>query len=512
MFSLAFLTTTSFLLALLATPFVRNICRRASVGLDLSDGDRKLHRGAVPRVGGIPILFAYVCSIGLLLTTHAVGAQVMWGQMALVRAIAPAVIVIFVLGVWDDLRGLRAGVKFAIQVIAALLVVMGGLRVVSVAGFVLDNDWLSVSITVFWLVLSTNAFNLIDGLDGLAAGVGLFATLTMLAAGLIGGNFPLALATAPLAGALLGFLRYNFNPASVFLGDSGSYTTGFLLGCFGLAWSQKAATVIGMTAPLLAMALPLVDTALSIVRRFLRGQPIFSGDRGHIHHRLLQRGLTVRQAVLVLYAASGLCAGLSLLGGATQNKFSGVVLVLFGVATWAGIQSLGYTEFQSARHFLFGGGFQRALRADMDLRLLRSALETANTWEEKWHALVAYSRSAGFSRVQWQGGAKTIDARLISTLNDEWVVEVPLGLGGIVRLWQEIAHKESQSALGRLVAVLRDFLDHAEPTPAQSPGKRVRRKAIGIQDPEVPLAMLISNTDSSGSLEGDRGSALRRSD
>src|SRR6201999_2943513 len=128
--------------------------------------------------------------------------------------------------------------------------------------------------------------NLIDGIDGLATGVGFFATVTMALAALMQGNITLAIAVVPLAGALLGFLRYNFNPASIFLGDSGSLLVGFLLGSFGILWSQKAATILGITAPMMAMAIPLLDTGLAIVRRFLRNRPIFEGDRGHIHHRL----------------------------------------------------------------------------------------------------------------------------------------------------------------------------------------------------------------------------------
>ena len=125
-------------------------------------------------------------------------------------------------------------------------------------------------LTILWLVACANAFNLIDGVDGLASGVGLLATLTMLAAGLLHGDAGLVIVTAPLAGALVGFLRSNFNPASIFLGDCGSLTIGFLLGCFAAIWSQKSATLLGMTAPLMALSVPLLDTGASIVRRFLR--------------------------------------------------------------------------------------------------------------------------------------------------------------------------------------------------------------------------------------------------
>ena len=183
--------------------------------------------------------------------------------------------------------------------------------------------WLGLAVTALWLVGCSNAFNLIDGVDGLAVGAGLFATVTILLGALLNGNVRLALATMPLAGALAGFLRYNFNPASVFLGDSGSLTVGFLLGCYGVLWSQKSATMLGMTAPLMALAVPLIDTGVAVARRFLRGQPIFSADARHIHHRLLARGLTPRKVALLLYGACGVAAGLSLVGSVAETLTRG---------------------------------------------------------------------------------------------------------------------------------------------------------------------------------------------
>src|SRR5207248_2457378 len=166
---------------------------------------------------------------------------------------------------------------------AACLAYWAGVHVLGVGGFS-THGWWSLPLTIMWLVGCSNAFNLIDGMDGLATGVGLFASFTMLAAALVQNNAPLALASAPLVGALLAFLRYNFNPASIFLGDSGSLTIGFVLGCFGAIWSQKSATLLGMTAPVMALSVPLLDTGIAVVRRFIRRQPIFSPDRNHVHH------------------------------------------------------------------------------------------------------------------------------------------------------------------------------------------------------------------------------------
>jgi UDP-GlcNAc:undecaprenyl-phosphate GlcNAc-1-phosphate transferase len=196
-----------------------------------------------------------------------------------VRALLPDILVAFATCLLDDIFGLKPWMKVLGQVVAAALACHANIQIGNVAGYTIAT-WLQVPLTIVWLVGCSNAFNLIDGLDGLATGVGLFAAGTALLSALITGNSALAFVTAPLFGALLGFLPYNFNPASIFMGDCGSLTVGFLLGCFGVIWSQKSATLLGMTAPFVALAIPLLDTALAIARRFLRGQPLFGADRG----------------------------------------------------------------------------------------------------------------------------------------------------------------------------------------------------------------------------------------
>ena len=196
----------------------------------------------------------------------------------------------------------------------------------------------------------------------------------------------LALVTAPLLGALLGFLPYNFNPASIFMGDCGSLTVGFLLGCFGVIWSQKSATLLGMTAPLIALAIPLLDTALAVARRFLRRQPLFGADRGHIHHRLLARGFTPRRVAYILYAFAGTAAGLSLLLGSVGNHFAGLALVAFCAIVWLAVQYLGYEEFDVARRMIFGGMFRRTLNANLSITQLDTAVQGARTLDECWDA------------------------------------------------------------------------------------------------------------------------------
>src|SRR5262249_50739772 len=240
-------------------------------------------------------------AVGLLMVSRLNGADEV--KLPLVISLLPAAGVMFATGLVDDLIGLKAWQKLLVQICAATLAYLAGVRVVGVAGYVAPL-WLSLPITTLWLVACANAFNLIDGVDGVATGVALFATITTLLAALLQSNTPLALATAPLAGALFAFLRYNFNPASIFLGDCGSLTIGFVLGCFGVIWSQKSATLLGMTAPLMALSLPLLDAAASVARRYLRRQRIFTPDRNHVHHRLLERGFSPRKVALILY---GVC-------------------------------------------------------------------------------------------------------------------------------------------------------------------------------------------------------------
>ena len=200
-------------------------------------------------------------------------------------------------------------------------------------------------LTVTWVLLISNAFNLIDGLDGLSAGSALFSTLVVFVVSLFSGNPFVAVMSVTLAGAILGFLRYNFNPATIFLGDSGSLFLGFMLSAVSLAGAQKSTTLVAVAIPIVSFGLPLLDTFLSVVRRFLSGQPLFTGDREHIHHKLLKRGFTHKQAVVMLYGVSAALGLASLLLLYPTGTATGIVLTVVGIGIWFGVQHLGYHEF-----------------------------------------------------------------------------------------------------------------------------------------------------------------------
>src|SRR5467141_2482018 len=329
MSSLFLLGLISFISSLLLTPFIRNLFRRFGI-VDQPGEARKLHSHPIPRVGGIAIVLAYVLSFSILLLSGFAGRHIVSGALPFIFRVAPAAALIFLIGLVDDLVGLRPWQKFLGQIAAAFLAYWAGVHINAIAGHSIAI-WLDFPLTMLWLIGCTNAVNLIDGVDGLATGMTLIAALLQ-------NNVALALATVPLAGCLLGFLRYNFNPATIFLGDSGSLFVGFLLGCYGILWSQKSATILGMTAPLMALSIPIVDLCLSVVRRYLRRKPVMRGDREHIHHRLLDRGLSARRAVLILYSLCAVVAVLSLFQSMATNHIAGAVIVIFCGIAWIGIQ------------------------------------------------------------------------------------------------------------------------------------------------------------------------------
>jgi UDP-GlcNAc:undecaprenyl-phosphate/decaprenyl-phosphate GlcNAc-1-phosphate transferase len=422
--SLIWLGCVSFALSLILTPIFRDIFKSYGM-VDQPDGGRKIHKYAIPRVGGMAIACSYV---GCFFVVPLLSKNPFQDQLSLVWNVLPAFGVVFAVGVIDDLFGLKPWQKLFGQVAAAGLAYAAGVRVVDVVGIHAESWW-SLPVTILWLLTCTNAFNLVDGMDGLAAGVGLFATLTIFLAAVLHGNTPLAMATFPLAGCLLGFLCYNFNPATIFLGDSGSLLIGFILGCFGVVWTQKSATFLGMMAPLMALSLPLVDVGLAILRRALKRQPIFSADRGHIHHRLLDRGLTPKRAVLMLYGICSLVAVLSLTVNMVENdnRLSAFVIVLFCAVAWIGIQYLGYAEFSLAGRMIFRGEFQKTLKGRMDLAALEKQLSEAKALNGCWEIAVQAAPRFGFDCIRMEVSGARFDSSESRPSVNGWLCRIPLG-------------------------------------------------------------------------------------
>jgi UDP-GlcNAc:undecaprenyl-phosphate GlcNAc-1-phosphate transferase len=452
MLSIILLGACSFVLSLLLTPPLRDFAIRCGY-VDKPDYNRKIHQVAVPRIGGIPIVLAYAGSFGILMLLGVFGWLSVQLPLPLIWRLLPAALVVFLTGLVDDLAGLKPRQKLLGLTFAAVLACGGGLLIRTFAGYEIRLA-VGLPLTILWLVACTNAFNLIDGVDGLASGVGLLATLTTMAAGMLHGDVGLVMATAPLAGALIGFLRFNFNPASIFLGDCGSLWVGFMLGCCGVIWSQKSATLLGITAPLMALSIPLLDMGLSIIRRFLRRQPIFGADQGHIHHRLLARGLTPRRVTLLLYAASGLAACFSLLQSSDWSGSGGYVIAAFCAVIWLGIQYLGYQEFGIAAGLLRQGVLRSMVQSQMSLRVCEESLGVATTVEQCWSVIRRAAREFGFSEVELQLAGRSYQEQMNSFGKGRWTLRIPLSEVEYVQLTRTLEPSTTPAAVGPLVDVL----------------------------------------------------------
>ena len=312
---------------LVITPAVIFLAQKTGA-VDKPDA-RKVHTKPIPRIGGIGIYLAFLLSIIFVSVISNFDGETL-------RTITGLLIsgsIMFLVGIIDDYENLPAKVKLLGQIIAAaVLTVFFDVRVDFITdplGDYIYLEWLAVPVTIFWLVGLTNTVNLIDGLDGLAAGVSGLAAITILLVAMEQHFFLITILTAALAGAALGFLFYNTNPARIFMGDSGSLFLGFMLAAISIVGAVKSAATLALTVPILALGIPILDTTFAILRRYLGGQPIFKPDKGHLHHRLLSLGFTQRQAVFLMYIISAML-GLSAIA-LTEVNFQIAVLILLVV-------------------------------------------------------------------------------------------------------------------------------------------------------------------------------------
>lgn len=324
----------AFLLALLLTPLVRRLALRVGA-LDPFSARKVLSAPSVPRLGGAGVAAAFYLTVATLWLLRSSLTRATLASDTPVLAILLGGLPILAVGAVDDLRGLQALPKLIVEVLVGLALWALGLRVLPQLGAPL-----SCLLTVLWLVGVMNATNLIDGLDGLASGVALFALVSTAVAALLRGDLLLALLVIVLAGSVLGFLVYNIRPASIFLGDAGSLFLGYLLAATAVWSVRKAATAVALVFPLVALGLPLLDTSLTISRRLLSGWPLTQGDRDHVHHRLRGR-FGVGRAVYILYGVCAVFSTLSLamlLGGRQAQRLAlgGAVLFALVLAYLAG--------------------------------------------------------------------------------------------------------------------------------------------------------------------------------
>ncbi len=338
-----FAVSGAFFLTIGCTPWVRRLAGRVGA-FDHPNEARRVHQTTMPRLGGVAIGASFVF----------VWAVLVWWEPSLLATgtLWLAATPVFLLGVLDDVRGVSERWKLLVPAGCAVLLYGLGWRVTALSmlpGRTWELPaWLGFFLTVLWLVGLTNALNLIDGLDGLAVGIATLATAALLVSAWLMGQRETAWLAALLLGALLGFFPYNFYPARIFLGDSGSLWLGFVLAALMLRGTARSGGEVSLTAPVL-LGLPLVEAAVTLLRRRLARQPLLPGDRGHFHHKLLEMGCSQRQAVLRLYAVGLVFAasGLVLLRAGTWLTLGVLLLLVLGIV-W-GVRALPYAEFRRNR-------------------------------------------------------------------------------------------------------------------------------------------------------------------
>lgn len=333
------------------TPLVRLMALR--LGAVAVPGGRHVHQTAIPRLGGLAICGGFLAAITLIYFFSAdVSRAFNEIPLRMIGLVAGAVAMCAV-GVIDDTRGIRALYKLLFQIAIAIFAFACGLRIM-VVHLPLIGDihmWaLALPLTVLWIVGVVNAVNLIDGLDGLAAGVVFFAATTNFVVAWLSAAPLVALLAGAIAGAVLGFLIYNWNPARIFMGDSGSYFLGYVLATMSLInTSQKGATAVSLLVPMMALGVPIFDTLFAMVRRILERRPVFSPDRGHIHHRLLDMGLTHRRAVMIIYAVCGVFT-VAAIGVSLERTWQVGAALLGASAALVGlVRFVGYFEYVHLR-------------------------------------------------------------------------------------------------------------------------------------------------------------------
>jgi UDP-GlcNAc:undecaprenyl-phosphate/decaprenyl-phosphate GlcNAc-1-phosphate transferase len=402
MHSYAFTFCVSLLSALLLTPLVGRLAIRA--GAVTTPRARDIHDRAVPRLGGVAIaaaFFAPLLGLGLIDTSV---AQLLGKQPSLSIGLALGGAALGALGLADDTVGVRAHVKLGVQLVVACFAYWMGFRIEAVSipfiG-VWEMGAFALPITALWIVGVVNAVNLIDGLDGLAAGVIFFAALTNFVIAVIGTQVFVAVVMAAIMGAMVGFLFYNFNPAHIFMGDSGSYFLGYLLATASLTGAmQKTSTAVSLLVPMVALGVPIFDTLFSMLRRTLERRSVFSPDRGHVHHRLIDMGITHRRAVILLYGVSVLLMVSAIAIALGRSWESGAALLVASVVITALIRFVGYFDLMR---------LQRGARRHVDdarTRVLRervpelvAELAQPSGADPVWARLAAFARASGCARV-----------------------------------------------------------------------------------------------------------------
>jgi len=388
---------------------------------------------AVPRIGGWALMLGTAISLVLVGVVFQPSGRTLLGTPELIGPVALGAVAMLLLGTVDDIRPLRARTKFLIEALVALGVYLLGVRIELVSGpfgALALGPVVGAIATVIWLVGIANAFNLLDGADGVAAGSAFFAATAVFMMSVALGHPAIGLVASALAGALLGFLPFNFPPARAFLGDSGSLVAGFLLAGLAVEGSTKTPTLVAIAVPLVAFAVPVFDTTITLVRRAVRGRPLFERDEGHVHHRLARAGFSPRQVAVLVYAASAAVALLAMLFVNPSARSTAVVLIILGAGFFLIARFLKLHELNELGRLARRGALQaRAVAVNVSLRHAAERLEGAQSLADIRDALAVLFERSEFDEVVVVAG-DTSDRRGTSKA---WRLED----GGFVEAWPE---------------------------------------------------------------------------
>ncbi len=471
----------AFMLSVFLVPMVRRLAIRVGA-VDAPDRLRKIHTQAVPRMGGVAIFIAFIVPV---VGAYLVGAywfkdstlyKAMEAKAWQTSGLLAAGALMLGLGMYDDTRHASPKLKLIVQFFAGVIICAVGIRIDEFrepfAGTMVYFGWLAYPITIFWVMAVTNAINLIDGMDGLGPGVGLFVSGTMFVLSLFYSAPLVSLVTSALFGAVIGFLIFNFHPAKIFMGDSGSLFIGFMLSAVAVQCQVKRALLV----PVIALALPIVDTCMAIIRRWSKGLPMSVPDKQHVHHRLIAMGFSQRQAVFILYGVCVVFGCAALVVAMLESRVAAIVAylviltaigsvayVLGGRETWQLIRRarIGWAR-RRARHRAWVRVYQACARMEV-------ALNYEEMWEETREVLDALdvdsarirleAAGAEVRQFEWARPGATDILGPNGTLSEGWTLRLPLGGDGVVRgealLGKDTRRSELVDAIDQMVDTLR---------------------------------------------------------
>ena len=460
--SLLLVLVLALVASLALTPMVRALALRCQL-VDRPSKDLKLHQRAVPLGGGLAVFAAALLAVlvaALLPGSTLAELQAVGGDLV---GLAFASVIIVLVGLADDRFTLRGRQKLAGQLVAITVLINMGLSIrgIEILGLNADLGLLAIPFTVFWLLGAINAVNLLDGADGFATTVGIVISAALATLAALQGHPGIALVAIALTGALVGFLVYNFPPAKIFLGDTGSMLIGLVVGVLAIRGALKGPATVALAAPLAVLTIPILDSVIAVLRRWLTGRSLYVPDRGHLHHNLQRRGLGPRGLLIGISLLCAITAGGALVSIALKNELCAVASAGTVVAALVLSRVFGFSELTMVTQRAFGFGSSLLTSTCGSSEMIRQetvCLQGSRNWEELWTTLTDFAERHGLSRLRldlnvpwmhegfyarWQRGEDSQEAHL-------WLTRLPLLSGGRVMGRLELAGRANRETAARL--------------------------------------------------------------